>query len=223
MLGQTRLKLSGWLRLNSTLTTVLCSCSQRQWWQWHDTRCKYTHWCISNGRSNLNCTIVRLTVTDSWPPALMILPEPCNNNNNNSNKSIADSRCTGHCMPQSVICDVFAALQLSSTSLVAFTTKCHHNDQFCTHLLADTSLKLEGCRSFYIVCSQVCFNRSGLLVHCSERPQRLLEVYGNGHRMCQKWHVSLMAVCYGPVSVKIRCSEHQTSWQKLWLQPTSSH
>jgi len=144
----------------------------------------------------------------------MILPEPCNNNNNNSNKSIADSRCTGHCMPQSVICDVFAALQLSSTSLVAFTTKCHHNDQFCTHLLADTShndqfcthlladtshndqfcthlladtsLKLEGCRSFYIVCSQVCFNRSGLLVHCSERPQRLLEVYGNGHRMCQK-------------------------------------
>ena len=32
------------------------------------------HWNISNGRSKLNYTIVRLTVTDSWHPALMILP-----------------------------------------------------------------------------------------------------------------------------------------------------
>ena len=32
------------------------------------------HWNISNGRSKLNCTVVRLTVTDSWRPALMILP-----------------------------------------------------------------------------------------------------------------------------------------------------
>jgi len=32
------------------------------------------HWNFSNGRSKLNCTIVRLTVTDSWPPALKILP-----------------------------------------------------------------------------------------------------------------------------------------------------
>jgi len=32
------------------------------------------HWHISNGRSKLNCKIVCLTVTDSWPHALMILP-----------------------------------------------------------------------------------------------------------------------------------------------------
>jgi len=35
------------------------------------------YWNISNGRSKLNCrhnTIVRLTVTDSWSPALKILP-----------------------------------------------------------------------------------------------------------------------------------------------------
>jgi len=32
------------------------------------------HWNISNGRSKLNCTVVRLTVTDTWPPALKILP-----------------------------------------------------------------------------------------------------------------------------------------------------
>ena len=51
------------------------------------------HWNISNGRSKLNCTIVRLTVTDSWPHALMILPGELllvryqlYNNNNNNNK-----------------------------------------------------------------------------------------------------------------------------------------
>ena len=48
---------------------------------------------ISNGRSKLNCTVVRLTETDSWPPALKILPsewllvryQPYNNNNINNN------------------------------------------------------------------------------------------------------------------------------------------
>jgi len=51
------------------------------------------HWNISNGHSKLNYTVVRLTVTDSWPPALKILPsewllvryQPYNNNNNNNN------------------------------------------------------------------------------------------------------------------------------------------
>ena len=32
------------------------------------------HWNVSNGHSKLNCTVVRLTETDLWPPALKILP-----------------------------------------------------------------------------------------------------------------------------------------------------
>jgi len=57
------------------------------------------HWNISNSRSKLNCTIVRLTVTDTWPPAHKILPsewlsvcyKSCNNNNNNNNRHAHDA------------------------------------------------------------------------------------------------------------------------------------
>ena len=67
----------------STIDVILCL---RLWSE------PAVHWNISNGRSKLNCTIVLLTVTDSWPPALKILPsewllvryQPYNNNNNNN-------------------------------------------------------------------------------------------------------------------------------------------
>ena len=90
------------------------------------------HWNISNGRSKLNCTVVRLTETDLWPPALKILPsewllvryQPYNNNNNNclEDKREDCQNCSMlYCVPQCCItCTLIWTVLTSELGPVGF-------------------------------------------------------------------------------------------------------